>query len=141
MGNQLFARKPLNMLLALFFRGFNATFRRATNAYTGGVGKVLHFSSVALVIYAGLIVLTYFGFITTARGFIRSSARNARETHASSAAPGDSASQNVSACSPAIETRYTSRGRGSSVPGTTSRASSKPSSASVSRAGRPRSAS
>ncbi len=62
--------KPLNALLALFFRGFNAVFRQATNGYTGAVGKTLRFSSVALVIYAGLVVLTYFGFTTTARGFI-----------------------------------------------------------------------
>ena len=62
--------RPLNRLLTLFFRGFNVVFRRATDGYIGVVDKALHFSGVALAIYAGLIVLTYFGFITTARGFI-----------------------------------------------------------------------
>ena len=33
-------------------------------------GSCCRFSGVALLIYAGLIVLTYFGFITTAKGFI-----------------------------------------------------------------------
>src|SRR5207249_2495223 len=36
--------RPLNALLTVFFRGFNALFRRATNGYTGAVGKVLHLS-------------------------------------------------------------------------------------------------
>jgi multidrug efflux pump len=61
---------PLNTLLTLFFRGFNVVFRRTTDGYVSVVGKALRFSSVALTIYAGLVVLTYFGFITTARGFI-----------------------------------------------------------------------
>src|SRR5262249_51267671 len=45
-------------------------FRGATYGYTGVVGKALRFSSITLAIYGGLIVLTYFGFITTPRGFI-----------------------------------------------------------------------
>ncbi|MBI3823317.1 MAG: efflux RND transporter permease subunit [Planctomycetes bacterium] len=60
----------LNQALAFFFRGFNFVFRKATAGYAGGVGRLLHFSSVALILYAGLVVLTYFGFITTPRGFI-----------------------------------------------------------------------
>ena len=62
--------KPLNAMLLMFFQNFNAVFRGITNGYTGLVGKALHFSTVVLAIYAGLIVLTYFGFITTAKGFI-----------------------------------------------------------------------
>jgi multidrug efflux pump len=62
--------KPLNRIFSWLFRKFNAGFRHATHGYTLGVGKLLHFSSVALVIYGGLLVLTYFGFITTAKGFI-----------------------------------------------------------------------
>src|SRR5207247_1591487 len=57
--------RPFNWLLATAFRGFNASFRFATRQYAAGIGKLLHFSGVALVLYGGLLVLTYFGFITT----------------------------------------------------------------------------
>ncbi|HZZ78531.1 MAG TPA: efflux RND transporter permease subunit, partial [Gemmataceae bacterium] len=65
-----FVSKPLNALLAFFFRGFNAGFRRFTNGYTGVTGRVLRFSTISLVVYAGLIVLTYLAFTTTPKGFI-----------------------------------------------------------------------
>src|SRR5262249_31210367 len=41
--------RPLNALLSWCFQGFNAGFGHATKAYTGGVGKLLHFSVVVLV--------------------------------------------------------------------------------------------
>lgn len=62
--------KPLNYVLAFFFRAFNAGFRKTTNGYVASVGKILRFSSIALLLYGGLLVLTYFGFVTTAKGFI-----------------------------------------------------------------------
>src|SRR5262249_37844328 len=62
--------RPLNALLSWCFQGFNAGFGHATKAYTGGVGKLLHFSVVVLVIYGGLMPLTAFGFVTTPKGFI-----------------------------------------------------------------------
>ena len=64
------AAGPLNYLLGKFFRGFNAVFRRATNGYVRLVGGVLRVSIVALVIYGGLILLTYKEFKGTRRGFI-----------------------------------------------------------------------
>jgi multidrug efflux pump len=62
--------RPLNHFLGWFFRKFNAGFAHATTGYTRAVGKILHFSNVSLALYGGLLVLTFFGFITTAKGFI-----------------------------------------------------------------------
>jgi multidrug efflux pump len=64
------AAVPLNYLLGKFFRGFNATFRAATNGYVRLVGGVLRVSIIALLIYGGLILLTYKEFKGTRRGFI-----------------------------------------------------------------------
>jgi multidrug efflux pump len=66
------AAGPLNYLLGRFFRGFNAAFRGATNGYVRLVGGVLRVSVVALLIYGGLILLTYKEFKGTRRGFIPS---------------------------------------------------------------------
>ena len=60
----------LNIALRWFFRLFNFGFNWATNFYTRGVGLMLRASVIVLVVYAGLIVLTYFSFTTTPTGFI-----------------------------------------------------------------------
>lgn len=52
------------------FRPFNRAFARASNSYVGIVGRVIRGSGIALVLYAGLMVLTYFGFATTPTGFV-----------------------------------------------------------------------
>jgi multidrug efflux pump len=54
----------INRLLAGFFRGFNWFFARMIDAYGRAVGMVLRLSIVVLVIYGGLISLTYLGFTT-----------------------------------------------------------------------------
>jgi multidrug efflux pump len=61
---------PLNWLLGTFFRGFNAAFRMLTGAYVGMVGGLLRISVIALLIYGGLLGLTYYRFMATPRGFI-----------------------------------------------------------------------
>ncbi len=61
---------PLNRILKVAFRAFNAGFNRATEAYTQGVGRLLRLSGVVLVVYAGLLFLTYLGFSYTPKGFI-----------------------------------------------------------------------
>ena len=52
------------------FRPFNRFFERASQGYVGTVKRVIRGSGIALVLYAGLMVLTYFGFATTPTGFV-----------------------------------------------------------------------
>jgi multidrug efflux pump len=60
----------INRLLAGFFKGFNWFFARVIDSYGRTVGMVLRFSVVVLVVYGGLIGLTYLGFSTVPTGFI-----------------------------------------------------------------------
>ena len=53
-----------------FFTGFNRAFSRGAEAYANLIKRILRFTIVALIIYAGLLVLTYFGFKATPTGFI-----------------------------------------------------------------------
>ena len=62
--------KQLNWLLGRSFGLFNAGFDRATGWYTRSVGVLLRLSAVVLLIYAGLLGLTYWGFTQTPTGFI-----------------------------------------------------------------------
>ncbi len=52
------------------FRPFNRFFVKASNGYVNSVGRVIRFSGVALVVYLGLIVMTWLGFSTTPTGFV-----------------------------------------------------------------------
>jgi multidrug efflux pump len=60
----------VNRLLAGFFSGFNWFFACLINAYGRTVALVLRLSVVVLVVYGGLIGLTYLGFTTVPTGFI-----------------------------------------------------------------------
>jgi multidrug efflux pump subunit AcrB len=62
--------RPLNHFLSGFFRAFNTGFNRTTNGYTRGVGLMLRGSVIVLLVYAGLLGLTWFSFTTTPTGFI-----------------------------------------------------------------------
>jgi multidrug efflux pump subunit AcrB len=62
----------INRILSVSFRGFNVGFERATAAYTRAVGGLLRVSLLVLVIYGGLLFLTYWGFTRTPTGFIPS---------------------------------------------------------------------
>ncbi|HLA31769.1 MAG TPA: efflux RND transporter permease subunit [Pseudomonas sp.] len=55
---------------AWLFKPFNRVFDRASHGYVGTVKRVLRGSSIALVVYAGLMGLTYLGFATTPTGFV-----------------------------------------------------------------------
>jgi multidrug efflux pump len=61
---------PLNRALRWVFRAFNAGFRGTAGLYTRAVGGLLRVSGVALVVYVGLLALTYGAFAMTPRGFI-----------------------------------------------------------------------
>src|SRR5205085_8272298 len=62
--------KPLNAVVGAAFRAFNRWFDRATAVYAAWVGRLLRASAVVLAVYAGLLVLTYFAFNFTPKGFI-----------------------------------------------------------------------
>jgi multidrug efflux pump subunit AcrB len=61
---------PLNWVLARLFRYFNAMFKFTTGVYAGIVGKLLRVSAGVLIVYGGLLFLTYEGFYSTPTGFI-----------------------------------------------------------------------
>jgi multidrug efflux pump len=67
-------RDPLTWLLDVtlgwFFRLFNWGFNRCTNIYVRLVGLLLRGSAIGLVVYGGLLVLTYLGFKSSPVGFI-----------------------------------------------------------------------
>ena len=62
--------RGLDLALGWFFRLFNKGFDAATNAYTGAVRRLLRLAAVVLLVYVGLLVLTFFGFKTVPVGFI-----------------------------------------------------------------------
>jgi multidrug efflux pump subunit AcrB len=65
-----FVSRPLNWILGTFFRAFNIGFNRTTGVYTRAVGGLLRVSVLVLLVYGGLLALTYFGFTHTPQGFI-----------------------------------------------------------------------
>ncbi|HEX3871041.1 MAG TPA: efflux RND transporter permease subunit, partial [Pirellulales bacterium] len=69
-------RDPLtwlvDTLLGWFFHLFNFGFTHSTNLYTGIIGKFLRVPALVLLVYAGLLVLTYWGYLQLPTGFIPS---------------------------------------------------------------------
>ncbi len=64
--------RPLNAILAFAFRLFNLSFVFTTGIYTRMVAGMLRLSILVLMVYGGLLGLTYWGFSTTPTGFIPS---------------------------------------------------------------------
>jgi multidrug efflux pump len=62
--------RPVNAVLAFVFRGFQRVFDWITSAYGWTVGCVLRVSFVVLVVYAGLLGLTWWEFTHAPTGFI-----------------------------------------------------------------------
>ena len=60
----------LNRILAFAFRNFDRGFRLATSAYVRLAGGLLRTSFVVLVLYAGLLGVTWWRFVETPKGFI-----------------------------------------------------------------------
>src|SRR6266446_3751305 len=54
-------QRAADRLFGWFFRLFNRGFKRASNAYSKSVGRVLRVAVVALIIYLCLVGLAYFG--------------------------------------------------------------------------------
>ena len=63
-------QRGINASLGWFFRPFNRFFARASDGYVNGVGRLLRASGIALFVYGGLILLTWFGFSSTPTGFV-----------------------------------------------------------------------
>ncbi len=61
---------PLNRILSSGFRLFNLAFNAATNLYTRSVGVLLRISVLVLLVYGGLLYMTYYGFTKAPAGFI-----------------------------------------------------------------------
>jgi multidrug efflux pump len=62
--------RAVNRVLGTLFRGFNRVFDRTTTAYGHAVGWCLRLCVLVLVVYAGLLGLTGFGFTRVPTGFI-----------------------------------------------------------------------
>jgi hydrophobe/amphiphile efflux-1 (HAE1) family protein len=60
----------LDTVLGWFFRFFNWVFGAGTALYVRLVGGLLRVSLIALLVYAGLLVLTYFRFVQAPTGFV-----------------------------------------------------------------------
>jgi multidrug efflux pump len=62
----------LDRILGWFFHSFNWAFERSRNGYTRVVARVIRMSAIMLIIYAGLLGATWFGFGRVPTGFIPS---------------------------------------------------------------------
>jgi multidrug efflux pump subunit AcrB len=65
-----FIIRPVNAVLGWFFRGFNRLFDHMTGLYGRAVGRTLRLSVIVLLIYAGLLGMTYWQFNKAPSGFI-----------------------------------------------------------------------
>ncbi len=65
-----FAGRPVNFLFGAFFAGFNRAFDAATRGYCAAVGVLLRTCVIGLIVYGGLMFLTFAGFRRAPTGFI-----------------------------------------------------------------------
>jgi multidrug efflux pump len=59
-----------NFLFGWFFRLFNKAFGASVSGYIWAVRRLLRFAAIALLVYVGFLVLTFFGFKAVPSGFI-----------------------------------------------------------------------
>ena len=64
--------RVLNLLLGWFFKLFNLGFTKTADLYSRSVGLLLRVSVIVLLVYGGLLYLTYVGFTSVPTGFIPS---------------------------------------------------------------------
>ena len=62
----------MDRLFGWFFRGFDAVFHRSAHGYTGAVRRLLKVKTLVLVVYAGLLWVTWQAFQVVPSGFIPS---------------------------------------------------------------------
>ena len=69
-GWQLDGGELLDVTLGWFFKLFNGAFGAATSAYTFAVGGLLRVSVIVLLVFGGLLALTYWEFTEVPTGFV-----------------------------------------------------------------------
>ncbi len=62
--------RVIDFCFGWFFRPFNYVFRRGSQSYGNGVGGIVRFKALALLVYAGLLGGTYFVFQAVPPGFV-----------------------------------------------------------------------
>jgi hydrophobe/amphiphile efflux-1 (HAE1) family protein len=62
--------RAMNFTLGWFFRLFNRVLGAGTNAYVGSLRRLTRVAALVMVVYGGLLVLTYFAFQRVPTGFI-----------------------------------------------------------------------
>ncbi len=62
--------QPGGLLFGWFFSRFNRSFAWSSKAYVGATRRVIRFSSMAVIIYGGLLALTWFGFQKIPSAFV-----------------------------------------------------------------------
>jgi multidrug efflux pump len=62
--------RPVNAVLGRIFRAFNDGFDLVTLAYGWTIGKAMRMAALVLVLYAGLLVLTWWVFRSAPSGFV-----------------------------------------------------------------------
>jgi len=62
--------KPRLGRLNVFYRGFNRVYNGFENRYARLVGWAVHRSGIMMVVYAGLMIVTFWGFVSIPTGFI-----------------------------------------------------------------------
>jgi hydrophobe/amphiphile efflux-1 (HAE1) family protein len=60
----------LNRIAGGVFRAFNSVFELGTDAYARSVARILRRSAIALTVYVGLLLLTYWSFVHAPTGFV-----------------------------------------------------------------------
>jgi multidrug efflux pump len=63
-------QRAIDRVLGWFFRIFNRFFNRSSGAYAWSVARLLRVSTAVVVLYAGLVGLTVFGFTRVPQGFV-----------------------------------------------------------------------
>jgi len=69
-------QRAADFLFGWFFRLFNRGFGRASSAYAKGVSRVLRVSVAALILYVGLVGLTWLGLRSVPSGFVPAQDKN-----------------------------------------------------------------
>jgi len=62
--------KPHHGTKNAFFRGFNNVFERITSGYSRFVGLLVRRVAVVLLVFVGIVTLTFFGFVSLPTGFV-----------------------------------------------------------------------
>mgnify|MGYP001448645813 CR=1 FL=1 len=69
-GQQDLFTRLMNAVFGWFFSLFNRTFTAGSDRYRTSIRRVIRFSGLALVVYGGMVALTYAGFREVPSGFI-----------------------------------------------------------------------